>query len=242
MKWVVQVEAQAPAAAPDLVRPEKLTEFFASMLAVHDGAASGDQRHWAARVVIPEQEPVYPVHTAEQAGFLGEKLVADAARAVGLPDWPIVRVDVVPELLGVQETAAALGISRQRLHELRRSRRFPVPLAELGTGPVWSGSAVRSFLARWQRLPGPRPAGTATYVAADGTKHHFIAAAGEKTGTVWVPVWLAATESQLRWIQELGLTSSPRDGTNRQAVFRVPRWEWTRRITEAGNAQDSPAR
>lgn len=236
MKWVVQVEAEAPAAAPDLVRPEMLLESFSRMLAEHEGAASGDRRHWVARVVIPEQEPLYPVHTAEQAGFLGKKLAADAARAVGLPDWPIMRVDVVPELLGAQETAAALGVSRQRLHELRRSRRFPVPLAELGNGPVWSGSDVRGFLARWQRLPGPRPAGTATYVAADGTTHHFTAAAGERNGTVWVPAWLAATEPQLLWIQELGLTTSPREGTSGQAVFRVPLWEWTRRITEAGKA------
>jgi hypothetical protein len=113
------------------------------MLAEHEGAASGDQRHWAARVVIPEQGPVYPVHPTEQAGFLGKKLAADAASVGGLPDWPIVRIDVFPELLGAQEAAVALGVSRQRLHELRRSMRFSVPVAELGNGPVWSGSAVR---------------------------------------------------------------------------------------------------
>lgn len=234
MKWVVQVEAEGPPGVPGVARPEALLESFSRMLGEHQGAASGDQRHWVARVVIPEQEPVYPVHTADQAALLGKKLASDAAGAVGLPGWPVIRVDVVPELLGAQEAAAALGVSRQRLHELRSSRRFPVPLAELGNGPVWSGSAVRSFLDRWQRLPGPRPAGTASYVAADGTTHHFTATAGEKTGTVWVPAWLATTEPHLLWIQELGLTSSSREGTSGQAVFRVPRWEWTRRITEAG--------
>jgi hypothetical protein len=49
------------------------------------------------------------------------------------------------------------GVTRQRFHELRNSKRFPPPLAELGNGPVWSGSAVRGFLARWVEAAWPAP-------------------------------------------------------------------------------------
>jgi hypothetical protein len=48
-------------------------------------------------------------------------------------------------------------VTRQRFHELRNSKRFPPPLAELGNGPVWSGSAVRGFLARWVEAAWPAP-------------------------------------------------------------------------------------
>jgi hypothetical protein len=237
MTWVVQIEAEAPPGLPGLAQPGTLIRYFSRMLAAHHGAAAGQERHWSARVVIPRDEPVSPVHTAEQAAFAGKKLVVNAARTVGLPDWPVVRAEAVPDLLGAQEAATVLGVSRQRLHELRRSGQFPVPLAELGNGPVWSGPAIRHFLARWMRLPGPRPAGTAAYQAGDGTIHPLTATADERTGTVWVPVWLAMAEPQLQWIAGLGLASSPRDGTSGPAIFRVPRWEWAQRITEAGTAR-----
>jgi hypothetical protein len=243
MQWTVLVEAGAPDAGqlsgPDLTR--QLTAAFSRVLAIHGGEAAGEARYWSARVVVAENEPSSPVHNGEQAALYGRKLVLDAARQVGLPDWPIGRVEAVPGLLGAQEAATALGVSRQRFHQLRQSGRFPVPLAELRSGPVWSRSIVESFLDRWLRSPGPRPAQTAAYRAADGTRHQLTSTAAERTGTVWVPVPLAVAEPGLQWILDLDLPSSPRDGSSRPAIFRVPRWEWARRITEAGTPRPVPA-
>ena len=78
-------------------------------------------------------------------------------------------------------------------------------------------------------------------MAADGTAHRLTATADERTGTVWVPVSLAATQPQLQWILELGLATSPRDGLSGPAVFRVPRWEWVLRVAEDGTARTVPA-
>ena len=243
MQWTVLVEAEPPGAVQwdgcDLTQQQ--TAAFSRVLAVHGGEASGEVRHWSARVVVVEAEPVSPVHTPSQAAIYGQKLVLDAARQVGLPDWPVVRVEVVPQLLGAQEVASALGVSRQRFHQLRQSGRFPVPVEELGSGPVWLGSVVETFAERWLRSPGPRPAQTVVYQAADGTRYQLTATAAERTGTVWVPVSLAATDPGLRWIRDLNLPSSPRGGTAGQAIFRVPRWEWAQRVTEVGTLRTAPA-
>jgi hypothetical protein len=90
-----------------------------------------------------------------------------ACEKIGLPHDGIARVDVMedryaeleldrgPEMfLGSSELAARLGISRQRVSELRTRKDFPAPVAELKAGPVWAYSSLRRFLETWQRSPG----------------------------------------------------------------------------------------
>lgn len=60
--------------------------------------------------------------------------------------------------LGAAEVAESLGISRQRLAELRMRSDFPAPVAELAAGPVWRASTLQRFVASWDRRPGRRPA------------------------------------------------------------------------------------
>lgn len=55
---------------------------------------------------------------------------------------------------GAAEVAELFGVSRQRVHELRRKRGFPAPAAELASGPVWRVSTLQRFLAEWERKPG----------------------------------------------------------------------------------------
>jgi len=55
---------------------------------------------------------------------------------------------------GAAEVAELFGVSRQRVHELRRKRGFPAPAAELAAGPVWRVSTLQRFLAEWERKPG----------------------------------------------------------------------------------------
>ncbi len=63
----------------------------------------------------------------------------------------------LPEVVSAPEVAAILGVTRQRVHQLLSRPGFPEPLFRLGSGPVWSAEAIRSFDTRWDRKPG-RPA------------------------------------------------------------------------------------
>ena len=67
----------------------------------------------------------------------------------------------MPELMSAAEIADELGISRQRVHQLRSTAGFPEPLADLRGGAVWDANAVRKFAQTWERKPGRPPAGTA---------------------------------------------------------------------------------
>lgn len=61
----------------------------------------------------------------------------------------------LPEVASAPEVAGILGVTRQRVHQLLASKSdFPEPLFRLGSGPVWSADAIRSFDARWDRKPG----------------------------------------------------------------------------------------
>jgi hypothetical protein len=65
----------------------------------------------------------------------------------------------MPELMSAAEIADELGVSRQRVHKLRSTAAFPLPLAELRGGAVWDAAAVRKFAENWNRKPG-RPSAT----------------------------------------------------------------------------------
>ncbi len=58
-----------------------------------------------------------------------------------------------PQLVGVSEVAALLGVSRQRVSELARAEYFPKPLAHLAAGPVWDRASLTHFLETWERTP-----------------------------------------------------------------------------------------
>ena len=78
-----------------------------------------------------------------------------------------------PELLGAAEVAELVGISKQRLAELRESARFPAPIAELHCGPVWASPAVQDFVRSWERRPGrPRNVGEKADSLAEVRRRH----------------------------------------------------------------------
>ncbi len=107
--------------------------------------------------------------TLPRVADLGVKLFIRACEAASLSraHKGIARVNVMPaiyaqldanssseQLLGIAEIASLLGVSRQRVYELRAKPQFPRPVAELAAGPVWARSAVEAFLGRWDRRPG----------------------------------------------------------------------------------------
>ena len=98
-----------------------------------------------------------------------ERSLASAGFAAGLTMIEVGAVDAdvlherneqPPErFLGLAEVAVMFGVSKQRVSELRATPRFPTPVAELASGPVWRSSTLGRFLESWERKPGrPRKA------------------------------------------------------------------------------------
>ena len=54
------------------------------------------------------------------------------------------------DLLGTAEVAEVLGVSKQRIHALRKMAEFPDPIRVLASTPVWSREDVVSFLLQWR--------------------------------------------------------------------------------------------
>lgn len=101
------------------------------------------------------------------AASRGAAIFMDACTKASIPVTEIVLLEVMheryqqvvleappPELVGVSEIAELLGVSRQRVGELRRQPGFPAPIAELRAGPVWSRPSLDRFLRSWPRKPG----------------------------------------------------------------------------------------
>jgi hypothetical protein len=90
-----------------------------------------------------------------------------ACEQVGIVHGGIARVDTMTDqyldrwitqepkrYAGVSEVADLLGVSRQRVAQLRTKPGFPAPVAELRSGPIWDVSSLGLFLEEWERRPG----------------------------------------------------------------------------------------
>jgi predicted DNA-binding transcriptional regulator AlpA len=168
-QWSVHLIAQAPEGMPEPPPGDKRTERLVDLLS-HAHGASVTVAGSAVDILLPVQE-IDPVHDTDEAGFQAQQWVAGALDQVGLDGWEIGPWESVPDLVGTQEVTNMLGITRQRLHELRLQERFPTPATILAGGPVWLRSAVEAF-AKWNRRPG-RPVKPCTGMVvkhADGTR------------------------------------------------------------------------
>lgn len=66
-----------------------------------------------------------------------------------------------PELVGIAEIADLLKITRQRASALQTRAGFPLPVAQLRSGPVWRLSDLSAFATTWDHSP-YRPAESST--------------------------------------------------------------------------------
>jgi len=160
VEWSVAVFTRAPEDVRIDVAPEGQDAFF-DLLAEHGGATSVGNDVWSAQISV--EAP-----TCDSALLAGVSMIEKAAQSSGMPRWPVVAVRAVkagevdgvlgapdfPQIVGTTEVAELLGVSRQRLHDLRVAGRFPLPISELAGGPVWLQSTVDTFLAAWDRKPG----------------------------------------------------------------------------------------
>ncbi len=165
----VDIETWGPPPADDDVLGDLIEslEAFGMRGAISSmgGVAGGVGATFGVRV------PEGPDAMAE-AVRLGVDVFERACEEVGITHGGIARVDVMtdpyldrwltrePErYAGVTEVAALLGVSRQRVAELRCKRGFPAPIAEISAGPIWKVSSLNRFLETWERRPGrPRKA------------------------------------------------------------------------------------
>jgi hypothetical protein len=159
MEWTIHVEA----AGDGEVEPELLDELM-DALAGHSAAVSSARGRYGAQFDVTGTDAATAVQAALQTW-------AAAVARVGLPAWPVVRVEAItvaeqeadlqrpsfPTLVGVSEAARILGVSKQRLAQLSTRPDFPEPMVNLASGPVWLTSGIRGFERRWPRKPG-RPA------------------------------------------------------------------------------------
>lgn len=160
MRWFVTVEAATNDTHARITENDALRLAYA--LSDRDGEVTQDDGRYAAtfRVVGPTD--------IEEAIDEAVGVFRVAADKLELPRWPIERIDVkadrtagtVPEpptgpvILGANETAALLGISRQRLDQLQDRPDFPKPIERLASGSVWFTAAIQRFQRRWPRQPG----------------------------------------------------------------------------------------
>ena len=134
---------------------------FMDVLADNFGSVAAGDHAWSAQITISASTPGAALDLAADVIDMGIK-------KSGMPAWPFVRAEIVrddeldrqlaqpnfPEILGTTEVGDVLGVSCQRLHELRTAGRFPDPLMTLAATPIWLKSTIDSHLKRWDRKPG----------------------------------------------------------------------------------------
>jgi hypothetical protein len=144
--------------------PSVIAEFGGHGAAVSAGGLTGGIGA-SFGVDIGDNEP--DAWALGEAMRIGVDTFRRASEKVGLELGGMARVAVLtqemldrendqePEVYyGASELAHELGVSRQRVAELRTREDFPAPVVELAAGPVWTGSSVRRFEEAWTRKPG----------------------------------------------------------------------------------------
>jgi hypothetical protein len=119
-------------------------------------------RGWIAKAIVATQANI---SSLDHAANYASKRIAHYVKTLGFPPCVVISRSVidadryVPELevYGSREVAELLGISRQRLAQLRAEGKLPEPDAQLAATPVWKKSTVDGFVWGWRRVPGPAP-------------------------------------------------------------------------------------
>jgi hypothetical protein len=153
-EWTVYVEVEGPG---DVDFLSALADAFPREYGAAVGAGSGSI---TATMAVQQPDLMDAIRdgvttllrAADTAGVTVGRTVRAEAMTADLADRELEQRPV--ELGGLQEVAAALGVSKQRISELRVRPGFPAPLAQLASGPVWDMAQLSAFAATWQRRPG----------------------------------------------------------------------------------------
>lgn len=55
----------------------------------------------------------------------------------------------ITNICGTGEAADVLGVSKQRIHSLRKHPKFPTPIHNISASPLWDKRDLEEFLTIW---------------------------------------------------------------------------------------------
>ena len=137
-------------------------DLFSDLLAEHHGFAGLSSSGWTAPLSVEAED-------ASEAQRKAVGLTVELAAKAGIGEHQVVLTEVAlaevhdaalersnfPDVVGAGEVLDILGVSKQRLHQLRTDRRFPLPMLELKSGPIWMRQAIERWAeVEWKRTPG----------------------------------------------------------------------------------------
>jgi hypothetical protein len=158
-KWIVTVGF---AGSPEMRRLEAIEELFSDAGFDASVSAQPEAKQWTLTV---DASGMRVSDAIESTLDDVDELIGSAPIAVEAvrPDEYERRAHLptLPVLLGAQEIADELGVSRQRVHQLRSHPQFPAPLVDVAMGALWDERAIQKFAREWSRKSG-RPAAPAT--------------------------------------------------------------------------------
>lgn len=158
-EWSVRVEISKPG----MIFTEDHADEVMDALASHAPAVSYEPKAMAVRFCVEANSP----GSASKAGL---DLLRSALKAAGVkvPPARIIAYEIedlegldrrlekldLPDLVGVDEVAKMLDVSKQRASELAKHPDFPKPIARLASGPVWKKTTIARHARHWDRRPG----------------------------------------------------------------------------------------
>lgn len=155
--WSVHVEAEVDAASDEIV--EDLLDILPEVGGASP-ALSWSPGEFSVQFSVRAPDAAHAISHG-----LGVLLMATEKLGIDIHEVPSIEATTHERLareltedperyFGVNEVAEMLGVSKQRVSELRMRSDFPAPVAELAAGPVWRESSLRRFVAEWPRRPG----------------------------------------------------------------------------------------
>jgi hypothetical protein len=160
-EWVVTVEATRtpPSESPS---DDEAADSFSDLLAEHHGFAGLSPSGWTATLSVEAGDAGeahskavgLAVELAAKAGIGEHRVVLTEVALAEVHDAALERSNF-PAIVGAGEVIDILGVSKQRLHQLRNDGRFPLPMLELKSGPLWMRPAIDRWAeVEWKRTPG----------------------------------------------------------------------------------------
>jgi len=154
--WVITVEVAGDAGE---ITDDGLAALM-DELADRGGAVSGQPGRYSATFNMHPNEG----DQVEDVVRVGTRVFTAAAHRVGLPSWPVARLEAMtfaeqdanlarpafPELVGIKEIAETLAVSPQRAHQLTKRSNFPDPITRLAAGPIWTRPSLERFIDEWR--------------------------------------------------------------------------------------------
>ena len=158
-EWSVRFEINKP----DVVFTEDHADQVMDALSSHSPSVSYGPHAMSARLCVEADSPKQALDSGlnllrsalkiGKAGTLLSGIMSAEVQALDDLDRSV-QDPSIPDLVGVDEVAKMLEVSKQRASQLAKKPEFPKPVATLASGPVWKKVAVARFAGHWDRRPG----------------------------------------------------------------------------------------